>query len=59
MRKIMSFGIATVLVAAAITAWAATAPRSKTSPEIVAIEISPVALMKDSTGLQVEVWDWF
>jgi hypothetical protein len=59
MRKIMSFGVAAVLVAAAITAWAATAPRSQTSPEIVAVAISPLALMKESTGLQVEVWDWF
>jgi hypothetical protein len=61
MRKIMSFGIVGVMVAAAITAWAATAPRSKTPeiPEIIAVGISPHALMKASTGLQVEVWDWF
>jgi hypothetical protein len=56
MRKIMSFGIAAAMVVAATTAWAATAPRSKT-PEIVAVGIDPLALMKASTGLQVEVWD--
>ena len=58
MRKMMSLGIVTVFVAAAITAWAATAPRSKNS-EIVAVEINPLALMKASTGLQVEEWQWF
>jgi hypothetical protein len=25
----------------------------------VAVAISPLALMKEATGLQVEVWDWF
>jgi hypothetical protein len=61
MRKIMSFGIVAVMVAAAITAWAATGPRTKMPeiPEIVAVGINPHALMKVSTGLQVEVWDWF
>jgi hypothetical protein len=54
----MSFAIVTVFVAAAITAWAATAPRSK-NPELVAVEINPMALMKTSTGLQVEEWQWF
>jgi hypothetical protein len=59
MRKIMSFGIAIVMVAAAITAWAATGSRSNNAPEIVAVEINPPALMKASTGLQVEVCEWF
>jgi hypothetical protein len=58
MRKMMSFAIVTVFVAAAITAWAATAPRSK-NPELVAVQINPLALMKTSTGLQVEEWQWF
>jgi hypothetical protein len=63
MRKMMSLGIVAVFVAAAITAWAATAPRSKNpeskNPEIVAVEINPLALMKASSGLQVEEWQWF
>jgi hypothetical protein len=58
MRKIMLFGIAAVIVAAAVTAWAATAPRSKTT-EVVAVGIDPLGLMKASTGLQVEAWDAF
>jgi hypothetical protein len=59
MRKFMSFGIATVLVAAAITAWAATAPRSKASVELTTVAINPLVLMTNSTGLEVEVWEWF
>jgi hypothetical protein len=33
--------------------------RSKNGPEIVSVEINPLGLMKASTGLQVEVWEWF
>jgi hypothetical protein len=59
MRKIMSFGIATVVVAAAITAWAASAPRSKTPVELTTVTINPLVLMTASKGLQVEEWEWF
>jgi hypothetical protein len=51
MRKIMLFGIATVIVAAAATAWATTAPRPKDPSETVAVEMDVLALKEASTGL--------
>jgi hypothetical protein len=59
MRKMLSFGMATVLAAVAITAWATAAPRHKSHPEITTVGINPLMLMKNSSGLQVQQYDLF
>jgi hypothetical protein len=59
MRKMLSFGMATVLAAVAITAWAAAAPRHRTNAEITTVGINPLMLMRNSTGLQVQQYDLF
>jgi hypothetical protein len=59
MRKFMSFGIAAVLTAVAITAWAAAPPRSQTRAEVTYVAINPLVMMKNSSGLQVQQYDLF
>jgi hypothetical protein len=59
MRKMVSFGIATMLTAVAITAWATAATRSQKQPEIATVGINIFMLMTSSTKLQVQQYDAF
>ncbi|HMA75600.1 MAG TPA: hypothetical protein VKP67_29535 [Xanthobacteraceae bacterium] len=57
MRKMLPFGIATILTAVAITAWATAMTRSQKYPETAGIDI--LTLMTASTKLQVQQYDAF
>jgi hypothetical protein len=57
--KMLSFGIAAVLTVAAVAAWGAAGPRTKTHAEITTVGIDPFALMQKSTDLQVQQYDPF
>jgi hypothetical protein len=59
MRQMLSIGIALVLTTAAISAWAAMAPRSKPQVEITSVGINPLMLMRNSSDLQVQQYDLF
>ena len=59
MRKILSFGIAAVLTAVAITAWATAITRSQNQPEAAADAINAFALMTDAKDLPVQHYDAF
>jgi hypothetical protein len=59
MRKMLSFGIATMLTAVAITAWATAATRSQKQPEIATVGINVFGLMTSATNLQVQRYDAF
>ena len=59
MRKMLSLGMATMLAAVAITAWATAAPRHKTYAEITTVGINPLMLMRNSSGLLVQQYDLF
>jgi hypothetical protein len=57
MRKMLPFGIAAVLTAVAITAWATGAPPSKAQVEITTAGINPFMLMTHSGDLQVQEFE--
>ena len=57
MRKVLPFGIAAVLTAVAITAWATAAPHSKAQVEITTAGINPFMLMTNSGDLQVQEFE--
>jgi hypothetical protein len=59
MRKMLPFGIAAVLTAVAITAWAAAVPHPKTQAEIATVGINPFMLMRSSANLEVQQYDAF
>jgi hypothetical protein len=59
MRKMLSFGIATVLTIAAITAWATATTRSEKQPEAATGGINAFVLMTNSMDLQVQQYDAF
>jgi len=59
MRKMLSFGIAAMLTAVAITAWATATTRSQNQPETAAVAINAFALMTNATDLPVQRYDAF
>ncbi len=59
MRKMLSFGIAAMLTAVAITAWAMATTRSQNQPQTAAVAIDAFALMTNATGLPVQRYDAF
>ena len=59
MRKMLPFGIATILTAIAITAWAGAVTRSRKYPETATAGIDVLTLMTASTKLQVQQYDAF
>ena len=58
MRKMLSFGIAAMLTAVAITAWATATTRSQNQPQ-TAVAINALALMMNATDLPVQRYDAF
>ena len=59
MRKVLSFGIAAILTAVAITAWGTAATRSQKHPKTAAVGIDVFMLMMNSTNLPVQQYDAF
>lgn len=59
MRKMLSFGIAAMLTAVALTAWATATTRSQTQPETAVVTIDAFALMTNATDLPVQQYDAF
>jgi len=59
MRKMLSFGIAAMLTAVALTAWATATTRSQNQPETAAVTIDAFALMTNATDLPVQQYDAF
>ncbi len=59
MRKMLSFGIAAMLTAVAITAWATATTRSQNQPETAAVAINAFGLMTNATDLPVQRYDAF
>ena len=59
MRKMLSFGIAAVLTAAAIIVWATATTRSQNQPQTAAVAINTFALMVNATDLPVQRYDAF
>jgi hypothetical protein len=59
MRKMLSFGIAAVLTAVAITAWATATTRSQNQPQAAAVAINAFALMTNAPDLPVQRYDAF
>ena len=59
MRKMLSFGIAAMLTAVAITAWATATTRSQNQPETAAVTVNVFALMTNATDLPVQQYDAF
>jgi len=59
MRKMLSFGIATMLTAVAITAWAMGTTRPQHQSETGSLRINTLMLMPSATDLQVQSYDEF
>jgi hypothetical protein len=59
MLKMLSFGIAAMLTAVAITAGAMVATRSQKVPQTAAAGVDVFTLMKNATNLQVQQYDAF
>jgi hypothetical protein len=59
MRKMLSIGIATMLTAVAVTAWAMATTRPQNQPEMVTVEIDALALMASSKDLPVQQYEAF
>ena len=59
MRKMLSLGVATVLTAVAITAWATAATRPQKQPDIATVGLDVFDLTTSATNLQVQQYEAF
>ena len=59
MRKMLSIGIATMLTAVAVTAWAMATTRPQNQPKMATVGIETLALMASSKDLPVQHYDAF
>jgi hypothetical protein len=59
MRKIASFGIAAVVMLAAIVAWAAATSHSGSQSTLLGAQVNPFEMMKSAKDLPAHQYDAF
>ena len=59
MRKLLLFGMAAMLTAVALTAWAMATTRSQGEPERLTVTIDSFAMMTNATDLPVQRYEAF